>query len=206
MRSPVSLLLAALLLSGCGARKAEPPAVISPDEAVALDLDGKTVHPLRDSPARFVLFLFTRTDCPISNRYAPEVRRLHDRFAPLGVEFLLVYAGREKPVETLRRHRSEFGYAFPAVRDATGALAGAIGATVTPEAALVARGGALLYRGRIDDRVTELGRARYQANRRDLEEALAAATSGRPVPRPRTEAVGCSISGPFPPETARRAR
>ena len=30
------------------------------------------------------VFVFTSTDCPIANRYAPELRRIHDRFAPRG--------------------------------------------------------------------------------------------------------------------------
>jgi hypothetical protein len=195
-----SLLLAATLLSNCDGGSAASPAVIPTGAAVALDLDGRPVHPLRDSPARFVLLLFTRTDCPISNRYAPEIRRLHSRFAPLGVEFVLVYADPEEPVASVRRHLGEYGYPFTAVRDASRALARLTGATVTPEAALVARGGALLYLGQIDDRAADFGKARYQGARRDLEDALDAAISGRPIPCPRTEAVGCSIPEPPPPK------
>jgi hypothetical protein len=37
------------------------------------------------------VLVFVRTDCPISNRYAPELRRLQDRFAPRGMAFWLVY-------------------------------------------------------------------------------------------------------------------
>ena len=38
-----------------------------------------------------MVLLFIRTDCPISNRYAPDLERLYERFAPQGVEFRLVY-------------------------------------------------------------------------------------------------------------------
>jgi hypothetical protein len=48
------------------------------------DLTGNTVQPISEQTS---VFLFTRTDCPISNRYAPEVRRIHDRFAPKGTAF-----------------------------------------------------------------------------------------------------------------------
>jgi len=193
-----SLLLAAALLSNCDGGSAVSPSAIPPGAAVALDLDGKQVHPLRDSAAGFVLLLFTRTDCPISNRYAPEICRLHSRFASLGVEFLLVYADPDEDVAAVRRHLAEYGYGFGAVRDASRALARLTGATVTPEAALVAKGGALLYLGRIDDRVADFGKARYQGARRDLEDALEAATSGHLVPCPRTLAVGCPIPEPPP--------
>ena len=30
------------------------------------------------------VLIFISTDCPISNRYAPEIKRLHDEFAPKG--------------------------------------------------------------------------------------------------------------------------
>ena len=36
------------------------------------------------------VLVFTTTDCPISNRYAPELRRIEDRFASDGVDFVLV--------------------------------------------------------------------------------------------------------------------
>ena len=82
----------AALPSGCGGEHEEPGSEPVPPESVTLlDLDGGTVYPFRHSEARFTVFLFTRMNCPISNRYAPEVRRLHERFEPLGVEFVLVY-------------------------------------------------------------------------------------------------------------------
>ena len=39
-----------------------------------LDLDGRTVDLWRSHPNRVVVAIFTRSDCPISNRYAPDVR------------------------------------------------------------------------------------------------------------------------------------
>ena len=37
-----------------------------------------------------IVFLFTSTDCPVSNRYAPEVRRIAEAFGSKGVAFRLV--------------------------------------------------------------------------------------------------------------------
>ena len=39
-----------------------------------------------------LVLLFIRTDCPIANRYAPELERLHALYAPKGIEFRLIYA------------------------------------------------------------------------------------------------------------------
>ena len=42
--------------------------------------DGSAHHPFA-SAARARIFLFARTDCPITNRYAPELQRISKEFA-----------------------------------------------------------------------------------------------------------------------------
>ena len=79
------------------------------------------------------------------------------------------------------------------MRDPTLALVKFVGATVTPEVAVVA-GGRVVYRGRIDDRYVDLGRERPAPTRRDLFEALTAIVARKPVARAKTQAVGCYIS------------
>ena len=68
------------------------------------------------------------------------------------------------------------------------------GATITPEAAVFGAAPEPLYLGRIDDRYVDFGKARPEATRHDLEQALDAVLDGRPVPEPRTEAIGCFIA------------
>jgi len=59
--------------------------------AAVLDLAGGRVDPLPAAGAGPAVLVFVRTDCPIANRYAPELRRLQDRFVRGGVAFWLVY-------------------------------------------------------------------------------------------------------------------
>src|SRR5262249_24959657 len=156
------------------------------DETLALrDVDGREVRPLQEPAAAASVFLFVRTDCPISNRYAPEVRRLHERFAARGVVFWLVYPAPAESPEAIRAHVKAFGYPMRALRDPEHALTAAAGARVTPESAVYAtsNGAArLVYHGRIDDRQVDFGRARPAPTRRDLEDVLAAVVEGRPAP------------------------
>jgi ribosomal protein L35AE/L33A len=142
-----------------------------------------------------IVFLFTSTDCPISNRYAPEVRRIAEAFAPRGVKFRLVYPNPAETAEAIREHMSAFAYAgaTDALRDPAHALVKFAGATVTPEAAVYA-GGRIVYRGRIDDRHVDLGVERPAATRRDLFDALTAVVAGKAVAPPTTQAVGCFIA------------
>ncbi len=160
-----------------------------------VDLDGRAVDPLRPAPnIRATAFVFTTTDCPIANRYAPEIRRLFETFAKQGIRFWLVYANpREKP-DAVRAHAKQFSLRLPVIRDLQHDLVNELGVTVTPETAVVDRNGTTVYRGRIDDRHVDFGIDRPTATRRELEDALTAVVSGRPVPISITRAVGCILA------------
>lgn len=139
------------------------------------------------------VLVFTTTDCPISNRYAPEVQRLAGRFAGK-VEFTLVYPVPTDSDAAIREHVRTFGYTVPWQRDRSQALVKKTGVTVTPEVAVIDRAGTVLYRGRIDDRYIDFGRDRPQPTVRDLERSLDAILAGKPVPVRETRAVGCILA------------
>jgi hypothetical protein len=160
-----------------------------------LDLDGRLVDPLAPAPGvRATVFVFITTDCPIANRYAPEIQRLTAIFASQGVRFWLVYANPHEPLASIRNHLRQFQYAIPALRDPDHALVRFTKVTVSPEAAVVDQGGVLLYHGRIDDRWVNIGRDRPSPTRGDLAEALRAILDGKPVAQSATPAVGCILS------------
>ena len=158
------------------------------------DTEGRPLDPLAGSQARATVLLFTDTECPIANAYAPEIRRLAAEFAPRGVRFFLVYADPARGAAEVQAHRDAFGYALPALLDPAHELVARAGATTTPEAGLFLPTGELVYRGRIDDRFVELGRERPAATRRDLRDALVAVLAGKPVNPSHTQAVGCFIA------------
>jgi hypothetical protein len=162
--------------------------------AQMLDLDGRRIDPLADGHARATVFVFVSSDCPISNRYAPELWRLHKQFGRRGVAFWLVYPGRDHSVDAIRRHMREYGYPFGALRDPDFALVDLTGASVTPEAVVFDARRRLRYRGRIDDRYVSLARPRPAATRRDLEAALKALLAAQPIPQAKARAVGCLIA------------
>jgi hypothetical protein len=147
--------------------------------------------------------LFVRSDCPISNRYAPELQRIHEQFADRGVAFWLVYPDPDESPEAIRRHFAEYAHPGRPTRDPHHAFVRTTGATVTPEAAVFDRDGRLVYVGRIDDRFVDFGKARAAPTRRDLIDAIEATLAGRPVEPARTRAVGCFIpdltDAPSPP-------
>lgn len=139
-----------------------------------------------------VVLLFVRPDCPISNRYAPEIQRLQKVYAPSGIEFHLVYPERGLNLAAIEQHRREYGYTLPAIADRDHRYTGLAQAHTTPEAAVFVAG-RLVYRGRIDDRFADFGKARPEPARRDLDAVLAAISQGRAVAFRETRAIGCAI-------------
>lgn len=140
------------------------------------------------------VLIFVSIDCPVSNRYAPEIRRLYDEFAARGVRFRLVYPNPLDDETKIARHLRDFSYPPIAERDRDRALVKTAGATITPEAAVFDARQRLVYRGRIDDRFVELGVERPAATRHDLRDALTAALAGKSVSPSHTQAVGCFIA------------
>ncbi|MDQ3254820.1 MAG: redoxin domain-containing protein [Acidobacteriota bacterium] len=162
-----------------------------------LDLTGRQVDPFRPSDAKAIVFLFVRTDCPVSNRYAPEVRRLNEKFAARGVIFRLVYPDPDTSVEAVRKHVKEYDYHLDVLRDPQHTLVRMAGVRVTPEAAVFVtegNGRRMVYRGRIDNRHVAFGKARPAPTTRDLEATLDSIVEGKPVTATTNRAIGCFIS------------
>jgi hypothetical protein len=159
-----------------------------------LDLDGRPFDLWKQDSSSSTVVLFTRTDCPISNRCAPEIRSLHERYHERGVRFYLIYVDPREGPEEIGRHLREYGYPCPGLRDPQHTLVAFCGATATPEAVVFDKNHVITYRGRIDDLYVELGQPRSEPTTHDLADAIESTVLGQPVAVPRTNAVGCRIA------------
>lgn len=176
------------LLGGCG----DSWPVLS---SLPLDLAGQAVDPFDTSDADASVFLFISSECPVSNRLAPEIRRIQATFADRSVAFWLVYPDPKDSPERIRAHVEEYGYFHAGLlRDPEHALVASTGVRRTPEVAVFNARGGLVYRGRVNDRFVEFGKTRPAATTNDLESALEATLAGRSVAVAETEAIGCYIS------------
>jgi hypothetical protein len=157
------------------------------------DLAGNARDPF-EAPAAARVFIFVRTDCPLTNRYAPEFRRLSDEFAGQSVEFWLVYPDPSETSDKIQRHMAEYGFPGKPIRDPKHELVKRAHAITAPEAAVFDSKGELQYHGRIDDLWVAPGKARPMATKHDLEDAISAVLEGR-TPKPAdTVAIGCSLA------------
>jgi len=161
-----------------------------------VDLNGHPIDRLAPPGSPAIVLFFAASDCPISNRYVPEIERIEREFKPAGVRFWWVYPNPEETPEAVRHHQQQFDIHADVVLDNRQRLTAIAHATITPEAAILVSSGTALrevYRGRIDDRYLSLGQERPSANRHDLEDALHALLANRPIPAPGGPPVGCSI-------------
>ena len=161
-----------------------------------VNLNGAPVTELVLPGKRVLVLFFAASDCPISNRYLPEMERLQHEFANRGAQFREVYPNPGDTTSVVRQHSTETGDATDIVIDREQSLVEMAHVTVTPEAAVFVRDGSGLhevYRGRIDDRYLDLGSERPRAFHHDLENAIGAALGNKPVPQPGGPSVGCAI-------------
>lgn len=138
-----------------------------------------------------VVFVFLSTECPVAQRYAMRLKRMHTEFANKHVTFVGVYSNENDSVEDVKAYLAKAEYLFPIVKDKDGSLARHIGATMTPQAHLIDTSGVLRYRGSIDD-----NRYETRIKHHYLKDALVAIVSGKPVPVEETAAFGCTVHLP----------
>lgn len=189
---PCSFLTATIIAAIFGCAQPTTSSVDHADKPTLQDLQGAAVDPLAASDDLAKVFIFMRTDCPIGNRYVPELNRISDEFTKENMSFYLVYPQPSETAEEIEAHISEYGLKMVALRDPEQEFAAMVEATTMPEAAVFLHD-TLVYCGRIDDRYVDFGKARPEPTSRDLQEVLLRIAAGEtPEPR-RTKAIGCYI-------------
>ena len=157
------------------------------------DVQGQKHQPLVDKGQNATVLFFIGHDCPISNTYAPEINRICAQYETNRFVCYLVYPDSDLSAADAKKHYQEFRYHSPALLDPSHKLVKKTGVTVTPEVAVLAPDGKVLYRGRIDDMFADFGKKRAEPTQRDLRLALDAISKDKPVPNKTTKAIGCYI-------------
>ena len=159
--------------------------------------NGQKVNSLAAPGTKAIVLFFVATDCPISNRTFPEMKRLREEFASHGVRFWFVYPNKGEQPKLVAQHQAAYDADGEAVLDVSGTLVEISGARVTPEVSVLVPDGAASWRpaytGRIDNRYVRIGEERPQATAHFAERALSAVLSGEHVETATGAPVGCGI-------------
>lgn len=158
------------------------------------DVEGAVQSPFLVEQAKASVLIFVTHDCPISNAYSPELSRLRNEYGTKGFNMMLVYVDPDVSDEGIQSHMKDFKLTgFTAIPDREHQLVKAVGATVTPEVAVILPDGSISYRGRIDNMYPALGQRRRVITEKELRDALDAIGANQPVKVSRTQAVGCYV-------------
>ena len=154
------------------------------------DTDGLR-HGLDGSPATVVVF--TCNHCPYALAWHDRIVRVARDYAGEGLHVLAINPndGERYPADSLEAMRERVAredWPMPYLHDATQEVARAYGARTTPDVFVLDRGGVLRYRGAPD-----ADHADPSLDARWLRDALDDVLAARPVRRPETEPVGCSV-------------
>ena len=156
------------------------------------DTDG-TPTPLHNGDSTATVVVFTCNHCPYALAWHDRLQAVARDYLSRGVRVLQINANdaerypRDSPVAMARRvNAGEF--AGPYLHDSSQEVARAWGAAVTPDVYVLDAHGQLVYHGAPDADCHDESRAAEW-----LREALEDVLAQRPVARPETQPVGCSI-------------
>ncbi len=176
---------------GAASLAAKPGAVgAAPVPLRAMGIDGKVYDLANEPTAKATALVFVATQCPISNKYVPELNRLA-ALQPTGVRLFAVISDPTVTRAAAAQYVKDYQISFPVLFDASGELARRLLPKVTPEALVLDAAGAVQYRGRIDDTWGDLRKQKVAASTHDLADALASVAAGKTPLVTKTDVVGC---------------
>ena len=174
-------------------------------------IDGKT-HCLKDYASSKVLaVIFTCNHCPTAQLYEDRIKQLVADYQDRDVAFVAIepnnpnavrldelgYTDVSDSFEEMKIRAAFRHFNFPYLYDGdTQKVARAYGPTATPHLFIFDSERKLRYEGRVDNNP----RAAL-VTRREAREALDALLAGKPVPVPKTPAVGCSTKWMYKEQT-----
>jgi hypothetical protein len=138
-----------------------------------------------------VLF-FVRADCPISNRFAPEIERVYEEYGRRGFDIHLVYSDPGVSADRIEAHRREYHLSAPAIADPEHRYITLARVRATPSVAVFVNG-RLVYDGRIDNRFVSFSKTRTSGIEHDLTGVLDLIEAGKIPALRETTAIGCAL-------------
>jgi peroxiredoxin len=167
----------------------------APDFSLPDVVTGKTISRADVAGPKGMLVMFICRHCPFVKHVQRELANIGRDYATSGVGIVAISANDESTYpedspSSLAAMAKEQGFSFPYLFDGSQEVARAYDAQCTPDFFLYDAGGALVYRGQLDDSRPGNG---IPVTGRDLRAALDALVSGRAISPDQRPSIGCNI-------------
>lgn len=140
------------------------------------------------------VMIFADTECPVSQSYMLELRKLSAEYASRNVKFEMVFPVATAKDTEIKAFLIKYKIPFRGFPDKDHSQARRYRATVMPEAVVLNSEGLIVYQGAIDNWYIALGKSRPKATEFYLRNAIEATLNGNPVLVRKTTAIGCLIN------------
>lgn len=190
---PTHLVTCVAALSSLALFAAEPAALGDyPDATLATTSGCELSLPAARGKVATVLVTMS-VECPISNEYLPAIKAAAARYRERGVNVVGINPNAGETLAAMSEYARANKLDFPFARDTDAKVTRGLRCSVTPEVCVFDSSGAIVYRGRIDDRYRAGGGQPGAKITSDLERALDELLAGKPVSVAKTKVVGCPI-------------
>lgn len=155
--------------------------------------DGEAYSSDTFKEAKVLVVAFTCNTCPYAVDHEERLVAFAKTFEGEPVRLVAVNcnSGEKDSLEAMAGRAKEKGFAFPYLKDETGAVGKAFGASRTPEFVVLDADRTVVYLGAMDD--DPKGKA---VKTRYLEDAVRAALDGRQPEVAETPPIGCGVKYP----------
>lgn len=161
------------------------------------DVDGNMVSLADYKASKGVIVVFTCNTCPFSRAYDDRLIQIHRRYSAAGFPLVAINPNPSDRSpgdshEKMKEKVIEKGFIFPYLKDESGEISKAFGASRTPQVFLLTRKGdgfQIVYSGSIDDNALDAG----SVTQRYLESAIRAVLDGVPPDPASSKPIGCKI-------------
>lgn len=156
-------------------------------------VEGETYGPADARQAKVVVLAFTCNTCPYAVDHEDRLNALAKSWDDKPVQLIVFNCNRGRPdgLDAMKQRAKEKSFAFPYLKDGSGAVGKAFGALRTPEFVVLNEDRQVVYLGALDDDPD--GKA---VKRRYVEDAVSAVLAGKRPSIEETSPVGCLVKYP----------
>lgn len=179
------LLLLMLTTAGCSTQ----PELAS-IELKTVDNKSAYIQPTNNS---LTVLFFLSPECLLCINYTLAMKELVNEFQNDSIVFYGLHSADWFTANEVEAYRLKYDLPFTMLLDKGNQVAKALGATVTPEVFVLNSNTEVIYSGKIDNWVNELGKKKLEVTEHYLRNTLVAWQKGETIQPHKTEPTGCLI-------------